>query len=621
MDKTEFHQWITRCVIFSDGAMGTELYRRGVFLNACFDELNLTSPKIVQKIHEDYIQAGSDFIETNTFGANTFKLSKYGLTDKVSQINQAGVHIAKQVAGDNTKVAGSIGPTGIHHVGLDSGLDEPVSRGFTEQVSALLEAGVDFLILETFTNFAELLLAIHAAESLCDLPLIAQIVMEDNQKTVSGTPLEAGIRKITTEKFVDVVGMNCSIGPSDMLDALKRIREITDKPISVQPNAGFPREVEGRLMYMSTPEYMAEFAKRFFENGARIIGGCCGTTPEHIRQIVKAVRAMDKATSQDLHHETIAVSEPEKSRKVQPTPLEQRSTIGRKLKEGKIITSIELLPPRGLNLSDLQEKVRICADHGIDAVNIPDGPRASSRLSPLATAVKVQQAANIEAILHVCCRDKNIIGMQSDILGSEAMGIKNLLLITGDPPKLGDYPDATAVFDLDSIALTHVVGNLNHGLDIAGNELGDKTSFTIAIGANPVASDLEREIRRFRQKIEAGAEYAVTQPVFDTKTLFVFFDEVADCNIPIIAGIWPFTSFKNAEFMANEVPGVVVPDILLDRMSKAKTRREGKIIGVQIAREMIEQISERVAGFAVSAPFGNINIALAALGKKTIEEI
>lgn len=621
MDKTEFHQWITRRVIFGDGAMGTELYRHGVFLNACFDELNLTSPKIVQNIHEDYIQAGSDFIETNTFGANTFKLSKYGLADKVSQINQAGVHIAKQVAGDNIKVAGSIGPTGIHHVGLDSGLDEPISKGFTEQVSALIEAGVDFLILETFTNFAELLLAIHAAESLCDLPLIAQIVMEDNQKTVSGTPLEAGIRKITTEKFVDVVGMNCSIGPSDMLDALKHIREITDKPISVQPNAGLPREVEGRLMYMSTPEYMAEFAKRFFENGARIIGGCCGTTPEHIRQIVKAVRAMDKATGQDLHHETIAVSVPEKSRKVQPTPFEQRSTISRKLTEGETITSIELLPPRGLNLSDLQEKVRICTDHGIDAVNIPDGPRASSRLSPLATAVKVQQAANIEAILHVCCRDKNIIGMQSDILGAEAMGIKNLLLITGDPPKLGDYPDATAVFDLDSIALTHVVSNLNHGLDIAGNELGDKTSFTIAIGANPVASDLEREIRRFRQKIEAGAEYAVTQPVFDTKTLFVFFDEVADCNIPIIAGIWPFTSFKNAEFMANEVPGVVVPDILLDRMSKAKTRREGKIIGVQIAREMIEQISDRVAGFAVSAPFGNINIALAALGKKTIEEI
>jgi homocysteine S-methyltransferase len=399
------------------------------------------------------------------------------------------------------------------------------------------------------------------------------------------------------------------------------MREITDKPISVQPNAGLPRNVEGRLMYMSTPEYMAEFAKRFYENGARIIGGCCGTTPEHIRQIVKAVRAMDKATGQSPHQAAITVSIPEKSRKVQPTPFEKRSAIGRKLAKGEIITSIELLPPRGLNLVDLQEKVRICADHGIDAVNIPDGPRASSRLSPLATAVKVQQVANIEAILHICCRDKNIIGMQSDILGAEAMGIKNLLLITGDPPKLGDYPDATAVFDLDSVALTRVVVNLNHGLDIAGNELGDKTSFTIAVGANPVASDMEREIRRFRNKIEVGAEYAVTQPVFDAKTLFDFIDEMADINVPIIAGIWPFTSFKNAEFMANEVPGVVVPGILLDRMNRAKTRREGKIIGVQIAREMIEQVSGHVAGFAVSAPFGNVNIALAALGRKNIEEI
>lgn len=621
MDKTEFHQWITKHVIFGDGAMGTELYRRGVFLNACFDELNLTNPKMVQKIHEDYIQAGSNFIETNTFGANTFKLSKYGLADKVTQINQAGVRIAKQIAGDNIKVAGSIGPTGIHHVGLDRRLDEPISRGFTEQISALIEADVDFLVLETFTNFAELLLAIQAAESLCSLPLIAQIVMEDNHKTVSGIPLGEGIRKITAERFVDVVGLNCSIGPSDMLDALKSMREITDKPISVQPNAGLPRNVEGRLMYMSTPEYMAEFAKRFYENGARIIGGCCGTTPEHIRQIVKAVRAMDKATGQNPHQATITVSIPEKSRKVQPTPFEKRSAIGRKLAKGEIITTIELLPPRGLNLVDLQEKVRICADHGIDAVNIPDGPRASSRLSPLAAAIKVQQVADIEAILHVCCRDKNIIGMQSDILGAEAMGIKNLLLITGDPPKLGDYPDATAVFDLDSVALTHVVVNLNHGLDIAGNELGDKTSFTIAVGANPVASDPEREIRRFRKKIETGAEYAVTQPVFDTKTLFDFIDEIADVNVPIIAGIWPFTSFKNAEFMANEVPGVVVPGILLDRMNRAKTRQEGKVIGVQIAREMIEQVSGHVAGFAVSAPFGNVNIALAALGRKNIEEI
>lgn len=621
MDKINFHKWITEQVIFSDGAMGTELYRRGIFLNTCFDELNLTNPSIVQQIHKDYIEVGCDFIETNTYGANSFKLLKYGLADKVKQINFTGVHIAKQVAGETVKVAGSIGPTGIDHAGLDNDLDDSMRKGFAEQISALLEAGVDFLILETFSSTTELLLAIRVAASLCDLPLVAQIVTKDHDETIFGTPLVTSIQKISDESFVDVVGLNCSLGPSAMLSALKHIRGITDKPISVQPNAGLPREMEGRLLYMSTPEYMAEYAKRFFENGACIIGGCCGTTPEHIRQIVKAVRAMDKAMGRNPHKSMIRISAPETSRKFQPTPIEKRSTIGYKLTTGEMITSIELLPPRGLNVSDLQQKVQICADYGIDAVNIPDGPRASSRLSPLITALKVQEAARIEAILHVCCRDKNIIGMQSDILGAEAMGIKNLLLITGDPPKLGDYPDATAVFDLDSIALARVVYNLNHGLDIAGNELGDKTSFTIAVGANPVASDLELEVKRFRQKVEAGAEYAVTQPVFDPKMLFDFIDAVADCKIPIIAGIWPFTSFKNAEFMANEVPGVVVPKVLLDRMSRAKTRREGKNIGVQIAREMIEQIADQVAGFAVSAPFGNVNISLAALEKLSLDEI
>ena len=621
MNKTNFHKWIAGRGIFSDGAMGTELYRRGIFLNTCFDELNLANSSIVQQIHKDYIEVGCDFVETNTYGANPFKLSKYGLADKVKQINLAGVQIAKQVAGKTARVAGSIGPTGICHVGLDHDLDKPIRKGFDEQISALIEAGVDFLILETFSNTAELLLAIRAATLLCDLPLVAQIVMKDHGETVFGTPLETSIQKIAAEPFVDVVGLNCSLGPSAMLDALKRIREITDKPISVQPNAGLPREMEGRLLYMSTPEYMAEYAKCFFENGARIIGGCCGTTPEHIRQIIKAVRAMDKAAEQKPHRTTIAVSMPQTSGKIRPTPFEERSKIARKLTKGEMITSIELLPPRGLNFSDLQEKVLICADHGIDAINIPDGPRASSRLSPLVTAVKVQQAADIEAILHMCCRDKNIIGMQSDILGAEVMGVRNVLLITGDPPKLGEYPDATAVFDLDAIALTRVVRNLNQGLDIAENELADKTSLTIAVGANPVASDLEREIERFRLKVEAGAEYAVTQPVFDIKMLFDFMDAVADYKIPIIAGIWPFTSFKNAEFMANEVPGVVVPQPLLDRMHQTKTRQEGRKIGVHIARDMIEQIEDRVAGFAVSAPFGNVNIALATLGKLPVDEI
>ncbi|MBN1126499.1 MAG: bifunctional homocysteine S-methyltransferase/methylenetetrahydrofolate reductase [Sedimentisphaerales bacterium] len=608
-------------VAFADGAMGTMLFQHGVFLNTCFDELNLTNPKLVAQVHTDYLNAGSDFIETNTFGANEFKLAKYGLADKVTLINSAGARIARDCAGGNALVAGSVGPLGIEHIGLGTTVDEQAHRAFAHQIKALIDADVDFLILETFTNPAELLLAIKTATEQTNLPIIAQMVANELNQTLLGGPIEEAITRIAVEPAVSIVGLNCSVGPSAMLESLKLIRSVTDKPISVQPNAGLPRDVEGRRIYMCTPEYMAEFAKRFFENGARIIGGCCGTTPEHIRQIVKAVSAMDKAMEQQAIRPKITIKTVEQTQGLEPIPLSQKSRIGAKLAAEQRFCSIELVPPRGINLAGIEEKVRTCADYGIDAINIPDGPRATSRLSPMVTAVKVQQAANIEAILHVCCRDKNIIGMQSDMLGTEAMGVKNVLLITGDPPKLGEYPDATAVFDLDAIALTTVVHNLNRGLDIAGNELSEPLSLTIGVGANPVASDLDREIYRFRRKAAAGAEYAITQPVFDVKMLLDFIDAVADTSIPIVAGIWPFTSYKNAEFMANEVPGVVVPDALLHRMSAAKTREQGRALGVQIAREMIEQVTNRVAGFVVSAPFGNVRIALAALSKITAEEI
>lgn len=430
-----------------------------------------------------------------------------------------------------------------------------------------------------------------------------------------GYRLEPSIRRVALEPNVVAVGLNCSVGPSAMLESLKQIQTITDKPISVQPNAGLPRQVEGRTIYMCTPEYMAEYAKRFLEHGARILGGCCGTTPEHIRQIAKAVRGIDKATGKAR----VIVHIPRGSDSaavVRPSlPLSEKSRLGLKLSAGQKVCSIELVPPRGADVRKIEQQAKQCADAGVDAINIPDGPRASSRLSPLVTAVKIQQAAGIESILHVCCRDKNILGLQADMLGAHAMGIHNVLLITGDPPKLGDYPDATAVFDLDSIALTQVVANLNRGLDLAGNSFDGPVALTLGVGANPVASDLQREMDRFRRKVAAGAEYVITQPVFDPKMLFDFLDSVCDISIPVIAGIWPFTSYKNAEFMANEVPGVVVPKVLLDRMAEAKTQEDGRRIGIAIAREMIEQLAERVAGFAVSAPFGNVSTALTALGK------
>jgi len=417
------------------------------------------------------------------------------------------------------------------------------------------------------------------------------------------------------------VGLNCSLGPSEMLSTLELIRSVTNKPISLQPNAGLPRHVEGRTLYMCTPEYMAEYAKRFFEKGARIIGGCCGTTPEHIGQIVKAVRPLHRVAASSVRVLSMAAAaSAQTAQAVEPVPLADRSRIGAKLAAGGRITSIEITPPRGLDIGPVIEKARLCAEHGIDAINIPDGPRASSRMSPMVTAVRIQHSADIEAILHVCCRDRNLIGMQSDMLGTAAIGLKNILVITGDPPKMGEYPHATGVFDLDSVALTSVVANLNRGIDIGGRAFSPPTALTIAVGANPVAADLRREVERFKLKARAGAEYAITQPVFDVDCFLRFLDAVEPDRIPIVAGIWPFTSYKNAEFMANEVPGVVVPPALLDRMAAARTRQQGRAVGVEIAREMIARIADSVAGFAVSAPFGDVRIALAVLGKMELSE-
>lgn len=606
-------------IVLFDGAMGTMLYQEGVFLNASFDELNLTRPDLVTKVHRAYVEVGVDAIETNTFGANQYKLSKFGLGDQVEAINRAAVEVARDAAGEAALVAGAMGPLGIELTSR-SALADDVFGAFAQQARALAEA--DCIILETFSNSDEILLAIRAVASVTDLPIIAQMTVRHDSETVYGEPIENAISRVAAESAVAAVGLNCSVGPSQLLNSIEKIRGITDKPLSVMPNAGMPREVEGRMLYMSTPEYMAEYAKRFAEKGVRIIGGCCGTTPEHIRRIIGAVRAIDKATITRPRQPHAAERYQKTTEGKEPVPLAERSRIGARLSAGRKITSIEITPPRGTDLSSILEKVRFCSKHGIDAVNIPDGPRASSRMSPMVAAVMIQQSVpEIEAILHVCCRDRNLIGMQADMLGASAIGLSNMLLITGDPPKVGEYPDVTGVFDLDSVALTSVVHNLNRGVDIGGNVLAQPLTLTIGVGANPVANDMEREIRRFREKVEAGAEYAITQPVFDVEMLLRFLDRIAPFRIPIIAGIWPLVSYKNAEFMANEVPGVSVPGSVLERMSRAATKQEGVRIGVSIAREMMDAISDHVEGFAVSAPFGNVRIALAALGKIAVEDL
>ncbi len=606
-------------VVLADGAMGTMLYQSGVFINTCFDELNISNPKLVSKIHTQYVEAGVDFIETNTFGANEVKLAKYGLSEQAEKINAAGVELAKQSAGDRILVAGAIGPLAREVTLFNEMTQQQAFAAFRKQAKALAEAGADFIILETFPNTDEMLLAVEAVRSVTSLEIIAQMTTNEQNETPYGEKIDRAIARISAEP-VTAVGLNCSVGPSAMLNALELIRSVTDKPVSVQPNAGLPRQVEDRLLYMSTPEYMAEFAKRFYEKGARIIGGCCGTMPEHIREIVRAVRSIDKAATTRTRLRTVTVEKPAAA-EIEETPLAEKSKLGAKLANGEKVTTIEITPPKGLDIEPILEKARLCAEMGIDAINIPDGPRASSRLSPLVTAVKIQEAANIEVILHFCCRDRNLIGMQSDILGANAIGLRNMLVITGDPPKMGDYPQATGVFDMDSITLTGVIRNLNRGIDLGGNRFSPPTSLVIGVGANPVAADIEREIEKFRQKVMAGAEFAITQPVFDSQTLFSFLEATEEFKIPVIAGLWPFTSMKNAEFMANEVPGVVVPHELLERMSRAKTQQDGRKIGIEIARELVEQIQDKVAGFAVSAPFGNVKLALAVLGKIDISRI
>ncbi len=607
---------IAEKVVLGDGAMGTMLYSRGVFLNTCFEQLNLDRPDLVREIHEAYVDCGVDFIETNSFGANEYRLGKYGLAGEVESINRAAVEIASQAAGDNVLVAGAIGPLGIELTEYSPVTREKVINAFRAQARILVRAGVDFLLLETFSNTDEILTAIQACLQVTDVPIVAQMTATEHQETIYGERIEQAIERFAGIDGVVAVGLNCSTGPSAMLESLERIRSITDKPVSVQPNAGLPRRVEDRTLYMSTPEYMAEYAKRFFEKGARIIGGCCGTSPEHIKAVVRVIRSLDGTHIPRKSSSVIDSGVPAADQREGMTmPLADKSRLGSKLATGQRITTVEITPPRGVSLADTIEKARLCAEMGVDAVNVPDGPRASSRMSPLVTAIEIQRQAGIETILHFCCRDRNLIGMQSDILGAAAMGLHNLLIITGDPPKLGDYPDATAVFDMDSIALTAVVRELNGGRDIGGNAFTPGVCMTMGVGANPVAADLPREIARFKRKVAAGAEYAITQPVFDPDSFFRFLEAIQSCRIPIIAGIWPFTSYKNAEFMANEVPGVSVPPALLQRMSTARTKEQGRRLGIQIARDMMEHIKDHVGGFAVSAPFGNVRTALAVLGK------
>lgn len=594
-----------------DGAVGTRLYDKGVYINRSYDELNITAPDLVREVHEEYINAGADIIETNTFGATRNKLQPYGLESRLREINVAAARIAREAAGDKVFVAGAIGPLGLRIEPFGPTSFDEAKAMFSEQVEALLEGGVDLFILETFSEVPEIEQAIKAVRELSDLPIVAQMAIQMDGKTTFGTTPEsftAALDKLD----VDVIGLNCGMGPNHTLNALERMRSVTDKKLSAQPNAGLPRDVQGRQFYMGSPEYMAEFSRRFVQAGAKFVGGCCGTTPTHIKLIAESIRSVSPRQSISEARKQSANVADLKPQDVEVVAPEDRSRWSAKIARGEFVTSVEVLPPKGCDAEKTLDSIRLLKEVGVDGVNIPDGPRAQTRMSAMATAVLVEREIGIEAVLHYCCRDRNLLGMMSDLLGAAAMGLHNLLIITGDPPKMGPYPDATAVFDIDAIGLTNMANKLNHGLDLGNNPIGKPTAFSIGVGVNPGAINLEEEIRRFEWKVEAGAEYAITQPVFDTEQLRTFLDKISHVRIPIVAGIWPLISYRNAEFMHNEVPGVNVTQTILDRMRAASeiSKEEARDEGIRIARESLLEVRDVIQGVQVSAPFGNVKYAL-----------
>jgi homocysteine S-methyltransferase len=598
---------IKQSPVLCDGAMGTLLYAKGIFINRSYDELNLSQPDLIRGIHHEYLQAGAEIIETNTFGANSYRLARHSLADKVRDVNLAGVRLAREAAKSfDVWVAGSVGPLGTRIEPLGKTSFDEARESFRQQIEALVEGGVDLLILETFGYLEELRQAIQAARQVkAGLPIVAQVTIDEDGNCLDGSDPETFVPKIE-EWGVDVLGCNCSVGPVAMLDAMERVRALTSLPLAAQPNAGIPRSVEGRNIYLCSPEYMASYARKFVAAGVKVVGGCCGTTPEHIRVMKSALRvgeARGKTAAAQVvaGHAALAVAP--------AISLEKRSNLGAKLANGEFVTMVEIVPPKGIDVRKEVDGAKFCKSVGVDAVNIPDSPRASARMSNQALSLLIQHEVGIEAILHYTCRDRNVLCIQSDLLGAAAVGIKNLICITGDPPKMGNYPDATAVFDVDAIGLVNIVHNLNLGLDLGSNPIGTGTGFVIGVGANPGLTDLDEEVRRFEYKVQAGAEYAVTQPVFDLRLLENFVRRIEHCRIPVIAGIWPLVSVRNAEFMKNELR-VSVPDSILERMAKAQTPEAARAEGVALAREMLIAVRQTVQGAQVSAPQGRYSSAV-----------
>ena len=591
----------------ADGAMGTMIYESGVFVNRCFDELNLSNPKLIVDIHRRYLKSGADILETNTFGANRLKLEKFGLEGKVAEINRLGAEHALEAAAERNAFAlGSVGPLGRPIVG-DKGISpEQAHDAFAEQVQALLEAGVDALLFETFAHLGEMAIALEAARELsADIPVVGQFSYADEINVLGGASIQEAV-DVLESKGADVIGANCTVGPKVLLEVVTQLVSLTDKPVSVLPNAGRPEYVDGRLFYFATPDYFAKYAKRFVNAGVRLVGGCCGTTPDHIQSMAGAVRALGRSSAVVIKVEPV-----EEERQLAEMPLAERSPLGRKLAAGEFVVSVEVDPPKGLDLTKTVKGGRLLKEAGVDVANIADGPRATARISAQAMGLILEREVGLETILHTSCRDRNLLGLQSDMLGAHTSGFRNILAVTGDPPLMGDYPSATGVFDVDAIGLVTLLKQLNRGLDMGGRGMQGQTTFTIGVGANPAAQNPLREMERLERKAEAGAEFIMTQPIYDIALLDKYLLVVAPLQLPVLVGILPLASYRNAEFLHNEVPGMTVPDHIRQRMSDAGD--DGAAEGIVIAQEMLKAVMDSAAGVYIMPPFNRFGTAIKVL--------
>lgn len=606
-----FMDALSRGALVFDGAMGTALYERGVLYTQSFDQATLTQPELVKQVHESYLRAGADLLSTNSFGANRFRLAVHGLTGDLERINRSAVALGRAVAGDSAYVGGSVGPTGLTWKALSVPDVEAVREAFREQCRVLVDAGVDVLLLETFRQPEELRLALEAALELGRgaVPVVASVSFDPFGTMADGTGPE-DIAQQLAALGAQALGVNCADGPAGVYEMATRMLGV-GLPVVAQPNAGLPHRVDGRFAYMATPDYFQLYARRLYKAGVKAVGGCCGTTPEHIRKIKAAARMLGALASEDVgggmrDEDALHL---EAAPGVVVATREQKGELGRKIGT-RFVVSVEINPPPGLSLDKALAGAALLRDGGVDVINVADGPRASARMGNLALCARVQEKLGMPALMHVTTRDRNLLGLVAHLLAAHELGVQNLVIITGDPPKMGDFPDATPVYDLDSIGLLRLVSGFNRGFDPGGKPLGQATRFLCATGAEPAAPDYERELRRLRAKVDAGAEFVMTQPVYDAQILERFLNDAALLGVPVLVGILPLASHKNAEFLHNEVPGMSVPAPIRERMRKAATGAQARAEGVAIAREMLEQVKDRVAGAYIMPPFGRYDLAL-----------